>query len=237
MDNSTINSSSHGTPRRILEFDGHPVIVEVGVAAFDAISPELHFHMRGAHGIILVYNTNSDASFRSLFSLARALEKQPSSPPLMALIGNKKDYLAPSEVSSEVGQQLARQHGMHFIEGSIHDVRHLEAAFTGMVRELWDKRPASDDAPVQKRPKKPTSSNSSPPRKSRSGFFAALRRKLGLSRRRKESFTSRGLLKKRGPAPDFEEPQAKRVDLKLDLDLGDRLDGNGVYENTIRRYR
>lgn len=236
MDNE-VDSLSDEISRRALTFDGQPVTVEIDFAALDTNSTMLDFHIRGAHAIVLVYSINSDASFRQLFPMVRALEKRPDSPPLMTVIGNKKDYLSRREVSAEVGQQLARQHGLDFAEGSIHDVQHLESVFTGIVRELRSRQTASADVPLESRPRISTSSNRSHLRKPGGGFFSALRRKLSLGRRQKEPEVPRGVLRKRGPSPGFEEPPTKRVDLKLDVDLGDSLDANRVYQNTIRRYR
>lgn len=235
MDNEVYGLSDE-VSRRTLKFDGQPVTVEIDFAALDTNSTMLDFHIRGAHGIVLVYSINSDASFRQLFPMVRALEKRPDSPPMMTVIGNKRDYLATREVSAEVGHQLARQHGLDFVEGSIHDSKHLEGVFTAIVRELRNRRTASADVPVETRPRISTSSNRSHLRKPGGGFFSALRRKLGFGRRQKETQAPRGVLRKRGPSPDFEEPPAKRTDLKLDLDLGDSLDGNRVYQNTVRRY-
>ena len=223
--------------RRTLTIDGKPVIVEVDLAALDTTPTMLDFHIRGAHGIVLIYNPSSDVSFRPLFRTIRALERRPDSPPLMSLIAFNKDYLAPREITAEVGQVLARQNQLSFAEASTHNAQHIERIFAELVRQLQSRRTASAEDPTETRPRISTSSNRSHLRRPGAGFFANLRRRLGLGRRLKEPETPRGVLRKRGPSDDFEEPPAKRVDLKLDLDLGDALDANGVYENTIRRYR
>ena len=96
-------------------------------------------YYRGSHGIIFVYDVTCRASFENIekYWLKEVKEYFPNpSEIVMMLVGNKIDNQVGRVVSEEEGEDLARVHGMMFIETSAKEKIGVNEAFEEVVNKV-----------------------------------------------------------------------------------------------------
>jgi Ras-related protein Rab-18 len=108
-------------------------------------------YYRGTHGVCLVYDVTSRASFESL---ERWLEEArlycSSDDVVMLLVGNKIDREDDRAVAESEGTAFAAKHGMLFVECSAKTQVGVQQVFEELVRKILE-RPRLWDPEVQKR--------------------------------------------------------------------------------------
>jgi Ras-related protein Rab-1A len=81
------------------------------------------------HGIIVVYDTTSQESFRSLVSWLTEVDKSVSDPISKLLVGNKCDLTTLRKVSTAEAQRFAQDRNLLFLETSAKTSFHVDDAF------------------------------------------------------------------------------------------------------------
>lgn len=123
---------------------------EVVIALWDTAGQEqfrtiTSLYYRGVHGIILMYDVTSMASFNNLaYWLDEVEANNPSDDVQIILIGNKIDR-EDREVSREQGLKFAQDHNMLFIETSAKTAAGTTMAFQELIAKLVEKRKALDE--------------------------------------------------------------------------------------------
>ena len=69
-------------------------------------------------GVILVYDISKASTFRNCLDWLQQLEAAAKQKPVSILVGNKKDLVSQREVTTQMGQDFANQHGLLFMETS-----------------------------------------------------------------------------------------------------------------------
>jgi len=92
-------------------------------------------YYRGSHGILLVYDVTDERSFQNVRSWISSM------PPIAdtackLIIGNKCDMEDKRAVSTEMGQQFAKELGLSFVETSAKANTNIELAFYTIVKEI-----------------------------------------------------------------------------------------------------
>lgn len=125
--------------------------------------------IRDGEGFVLVYSISSRSSFSRIqrfhHQIQRVKEASANSPsypgsplssttpsgnvPIM-LVGNKSDRVTEREVSTQEGNQLAKELGCSFVEASAKNCVNVENAFYGVVRALRDQRQQMKHVPMQR---------------------------------------------------------------------------------------
>lgn len=105
-----------------------------------------HNYYRGAHGIALVYDVTSTASFDNIKTWIAGVHKYADQDVAMALIGNKCDMTSSRAVSREEGQVLADHHGIAFFETSAKASINVDDAFNYLIRKVCDRLFSADGA-------------------------------------------------------------------------------------------
>lgn len=146
--------------RKQVVIDGQSCMLEVldtaGQEEYTALRDQW---IRDGEGFVLVYSISSRSSFTRIqrfhHQIQRVKESSSSSPsypgsPLMnsapsgavpiMLVGNKSDRVTEREVSTQEGQQLARDLGCEFVEASAKNCINVEKAFYDVVRLLRRQR-------------------------------------------------------------------------------------------------
>jgi len=96
-------------------------------------------YYRGSHAIIFVYDVTERNSFENIdkFWLKEVKEYFPNtSEIIMLLVGNKIDNIYNRKVTEEEGEELARKHGMMFIETSAKEKIGVNEAFEEVVNKV-----------------------------------------------------------------------------------------------------
>ena len=93
-------------------------------------------YYKGAHGIILVYNTADKQTFASIPNWMNDIRCSASKKINCLLIGNKSDMEDQKEVTYMEGKALADQLGIKFLETSGKNSHNVEQAFTVITADI-----------------------------------------------------------------------------------------------------
>lgn len=122
---------------RTVEIEGKVVKLQIwdtaGQERFRTITSSYY---RGAHGIIVVYDTTEKESFKNVTSWMNEINRYASENVNRLLIGNKSDMDEKKQVSYEEGRELAEKMGIKFMETSAKNSHNVEQAFTLMATEI-----------------------------------------------------------------------------------------------------
>ena len=117
--------------------DGKAVQLQVwdtaGQERFRALTTSYY---RGAHGVILVYDTTDRASFDHLASWIKDVDLYSGEEVTKLLIGNKDDVKGAKVVDPEQAREFAAEHNMLFMEASAMRATNVSAAFRLLVAEV-----------------------------------------------------------------------------------------------------
>ena len=119
-----------------VEMDGKQVQLQVwdtaGQERFRALTTSYY---RGAHGVILVYDVNEQASFDHLQSWIKDVDHYSGEEVVKLLIGNKDDQPDRKCIDPSVAREFAKDHEMLFMETSAMRAINVAAAFKLLVAE------------------------------------------------------------------------------------------------------
>jgi len=136
---SSTNKSTIGVDFKAttVEMDGKAVQLQVwdtaGQERFRALTTSYY---RGAHGVIVVYDTTDQASFDHLQSWIKDVDLYSGEEVTKLLIGNKDDDKARKVVDPEQAREFAAEHSMLFMEASAMRATNVSAAFRLLVAEV-----------------------------------------------------------------------------------------------------
>ncbi|KAA8496923.1 Ras-related protein RABD2c [Porphyridium purpureum] len=95
-------------------------------------------YYRGAHGIMIVYDTTDLESFENVKSWLREIGRFANANVSKLLVGNKADLESERAVDTAMAQAFADEHGMKLLETSAKTAQNVEEAFLAMAREIED---------------------------------------------------------------------------------------------------
>ena len=97
-------------------------------------------YYQGADGILLVYDSTNGKTFNNLDHWLAEIEKHSPKNVSVMLVGNKIDLDSMQKVSYENELAYAQTHQLKFIEASCSNNKGVEEAFTGIIKEIINKR-------------------------------------------------------------------------------------------------
>jgi len=101
-------------------------------------------YYRGAMGIMLVYDITNPKSFDNIAKWLRNIDEHASEDVEKMLLGNKCDMADKRMVSKERGEQIAREHGIRFLETSAKANINIDKSFYDLAEAILDKMPNKD---------------------------------------------------------------------------------------------
>eukprot|EP00216_Chloropicon_sp_CCMP2111_P004391 CAMPEP_0198239124 /NCGR_PEP_ID=MMETSP1446-20131203/4634_1 /TAXON_ID=1461542 ORGANISM="Unidentified sp, Strain CCMP2111" /NCGR_SAMPLE_ID=MMETSP1446 /ASSEMBLY_ACC=CAM_ASM_001112 /LENGTH=192 /DNA_ID=CAMNT_0043921675 /DNA_START=599 /DNA_END=1174 /DNA_ORIENTATION=+ len=99
-------------------------------------------YYRGAMGILLVYDTTNEVSFKNVRTWMRNIEQNSAEDVEKIIIGNKSDAEDSRVVSTSMGKALAEEFGVPFFETSAKSGNCVEEAFLHIARNIIGKLPS-----------------------------------------------------------------------------------------------
>jgi Ras-related protein Rab-1A len=96
-------------------------------------------YYRGAHGIIVVYDTTDLESFNNVKQWLHEIDRYASENVNKLLVGNKADLTTKRAVSFEQAKEFADSLGIEFIETSAKSSTNVEKAFMMMASQIKQK--------------------------------------------------------------------------------------------------
>ncbi|KEG06336.1 putative small GTP-binding protein Rab1 [Trypanosoma grayi] len=122
---------------RTLNLDGKMIKLQIwdtaGQERFRTITSSYY---RGAHGIIIVYDTTDMESFNNIKTWLSEIDKFASENVNKLLVGNKCDLVVKKAVDTQVAKDFADSLGIPFLETSAKDSSNVEEAFTRMAMDI-----------------------------------------------------------------------------------------------------
>lgn len=144
-------------------FDNARLLVDcanVRLRIFDTWSTEMFgvvpsSHIRGANGVLLVYDITDRESFEEVPDWVGRINKL-AHRAFCVLAGNKCDLGDKRVVTEEEGAAMALQYGMPFVETSVENLDNVKEAFTllarGMMAKSEEPEPEEQTPPDQPQP-------------------------------------------------------------------------------------
>ncbi|KAH9599968.1 Small GTPase [Trypanosoma melophagium] len=122
---------------RTLNIDGKVIKLQIwdtaGQERFRTITSSYY---RGAHGIIIVYDTTDMDSFNNVKSWLNEIDKFASENVNKLLVGNKSDLVTQKVVDTQMAKDFADSLGIPFLETSAKESSNVEEAFTKMAMDI-----------------------------------------------------------------------------------------------------
>lgn len=105
-------------------------------------------YYRGAMGIMLVYDVTDGKSFDSIGKWLRNIDENANEDVVKMIIGNKCDLEDKRVVPIERGQEVAKHHGIPFIETSAKTNVNIKRAFDDITYRILEKQPEKKPEPT-----------------------------------------------------------------------------------------
>ena len=122
---------------RTIELDGKTIKLQIwdtaGQERFRTISSTYY---RGAHGIIVVYDTTEMESFNNVKQWLHEIDRYACANVKKLLVGNKCDLASKRAVPTEQAAEFAESLGVEYLETSAKSALNVEKAFTTMASEI-----------------------------------------------------------------------------------------------------
>mmetsp|Transcript_2021 Transcript_2021/g.5478 ORF Transcript_2021/g.5478 Transcript_2021/m.5478 type:complete len:188 (+) Transcript_2021:185-748(+) len=138
---------------RTIQLEGKTIKLQIwdtaGQERFRTITSSYY---RGAHGIIVVYDTTDSETFEHVKTWLHEIDRYASENVNKLLVGNKSDLTSKRQVESETAKEFAQSVNIPFLETSAKNATNVEDAFMTMAGEI-KKRMASAPTNEGGRPK------------------------------------------------------------------------------------
>eukprot|EP00271_Cylindrocystis_brebissonii_P010397 TRINITY_DN26577_c0_g1_i1.p1 TRINITY_DN26577_c0_g1~~TRINITY_DN26577_c0_g1_i1.p1 ORF type:complete len:217 (-),score=37.14 TRINITY_DN26577_c0_g1_i1:1258-1908(-) len=125
---------------RMITIDGKPIKLQIwdtaGQESFRSITRSYY---RGAAGALLVYDITRRETFNHLTSWLEDARQHANSNMTIMLIGNKSDLAHRRAVSTQEGEQFAKENGLVFMETSAKTAHNVEDAFISTAAKIYQK--------------------------------------------------------------------------------------------------
>jgi len=122
---------------RTIDLDGKTIKLQIwdtaGQERFRTITSSYY---RGAHGIIVVYDTTDLESFNNVKQWLHEIDRYASDNVNKLLVGNKSDLTSKRAVSFDQAKEFADSLGIEFIETSAKNSTNVEKAFMMMASQI-----------------------------------------------------------------------------------------------------
>jgi len=122
---------------RTIQLDGKTIKLQIwdtaGQERFRTITSSYY---RGAHGIIVVYDTTDSETFEHVKTWLHEIDRYASENVNKLLVGNKSDLTTKRQVDSDAAKEFAGNLSIPFLETSAKNATNVEDAFMTMAGEI-----------------------------------------------------------------------------------------------------
>jgi Ras-related protein Rab-1A len=122
---------------RTIQLDGKTIKLQIwdtaGQERFRTITSSYY---RGAHGIIVVYDTTDNETFEHVKTWLHEIDRYASENVNKLLVGNKSDLTTKRQVDTEAAKAFAGEVNIPFLETSAKNATNVEDAFMTMAAEI-----------------------------------------------------------------------------------------------------
>lgn len=101
-------------------------------------------YYRGAMGIMLVYDITNAKTFDNISKWLRNIDEHANEDVEKMILGNKCDIEDKRQVPKDKGDNIAREHGIPFLETSAKSNINVEQAFMDLAQAILNKTPGKE---------------------------------------------------------------------------------------------
>lgn len=124
-----------------------------GQERYHSLAP---MYYRGAAAAIVVYDITSMDTFVRAKKWVREVQRQANASLTMFLVANKADLESERKVSSEEGEEYAKEHGLSFLETSAKTAQNVNELFYEIAKRLAKANPSRQTGiKLHTRPREP----------------------------------------------------------------------------------
>ena len=132
---------------RTIQLEGKTIKLQIwdtaGQERFRTITSSYY---RGAHGIIVVYDTTDSETFEHVKTWLHEIDRYASENVNKLLVGNKSDLTTKRQVDTDAAKEFASQVNIPFLETSAKNATNVEDAFMTMAGEIKKRMAATPTA-------------------------------------------------------------------------------------------
>jgi len=129
---------------RTIQLDGKTIKLQIwdtaGQERFRTITSSYY---RGAHGIIVVYDTTEMESFNNVKQWLHEIDRYATEGVNKLLVGNKSDLVAKRQVDTAAAKDFADSLSIPFLETSAKNAENVERSFMTMASEIKSRMAAA----------------------------------------------------------------------------------------------
>ena len=96
-------------------------------------------YYKGAHGIILIYDVTSRKTYENIKNWVAQIKEEVSEKVTIILVGNKIDDEKNRKVTTEEGENMAKECGLDFFETSAKSGVNIDSTFNELVKKTVEK--------------------------------------------------------------------------------------------------
>ena len=102
-------------------------------------------YYKGAHGIILIYDVTSRKTFENIKNWVSQIKEEVSNKVTIILVGNKIDDEPNRKVTTQEGENMAKECELDFFETSAKSGANIDSTFNELVKKTVEKYNKVDD--------------------------------------------------------------------------------------------
>jgi len=130
---------------KTIELQGKKIKLQIwdtaGQERFHTITTSYY---RGAMGIMLVYDITNSKSFDNIAKWLRNIDEHANKDVEKMILGNKCDMEDKRVIEKKMGENIAKEHGIKFLETSAKANINIEQAFLDLASAILEKTPGKD---------------------------------------------------------------------------------------------
>ena len=126
--------------------DGNIVKIQIwDTAGQDRFRSITKNYYKGAHGIILIYDVTSRKTFENIKNWVSQIKEEVSNKVTIILVGNKIDDEPNRKVTTQEGENMAKECELDFFETSAKSGANIDSTFNELVKKTVEKYNKVDD--------------------------------------------------------------------------------------------
>ncbi len=124
--------------RKLVDVDGEQTMLEIfDTSGTNQFTWDHDFHWARCEGFVLVYSVIAPSTFKEIKDFhERIVRGREEEQIQFVLVGNKCDLTDQRVITTEEGQNLAKEFGFHFFEVSAKKKLNVEEVFSDLVRQI-----------------------------------------------------------------------------------------------------
>lgn len=132
---------------KTIDIDNRKVKLQLwDTAGMERFRTITYAYYRGAHGIILVYDTTDEMSFFNVRTWMNNIHSHAQNDVCKILVGNKVDITENRRVSTQRGQEMAKEYDIPYFETSAMTGENVQESMMTLIREVIQKHfPSTDE--------------------------------------------------------------------------------------------